>query len=441
MKISQIRITKLFGYFNHTIPLNTKEHITILHGPNGIGKTTILRAVRDLFSKRFDSLFALSFDEIQLELIPDGIFTLKRSKADTEVSLAMSLSLGGSQWHHTVKSSLPPTLTGASELPTPEIMQQISQLLSENSIETPDPDSSFQDAHILSLLALSDFGRRRKRNPFPEALNNFFKSVNIVLIETQRLLHQSSPEQGQALRSSKGAAPGMAVEAYAKELVSTIQSTMQESGSRSASLDRTFPQRVLATALHVAASEDEIRSRYNEQMEYRERLMRAGLMNQEDSVSLPETTLNDSERKLLSVYLHDAQEKLQIFDALLSRVELLQEIINSRFLYKQFNVDKTSGFKFVSSYDSVDVPLKALSSGEQHELVLAYELLFRASRNSLVFIDEPELSLHVSWQRKLLDDIAKISAIVDLDFVIATHSPAIVSNRRDLMIEIRSDDM
>ena len=144
----------------------------------------------------------------------------------------------------------------------------------------------------------------------------------------------------------------------------------------------------------------------------------------------------ENERKILWAYLDDVQKKLDVFDSLLRRVELFKEIINSRFSDKKFEIDKDKGFVFKSDRDNSIVPPKALSSGEQHEIVLTYGLLFRARAKSLILIDEPELSLHVTWQRKFLEDIARISELADLDFLVATHSPSIIHDRRDLMVQL-----
>jgi predicted ATP-binding protein involved in virulence len=48
MRIKQISVTKLFGIFDHVIPLNLDERITIIHGINGVGKTSILRLINAL---------------------------------------------------------------------------------------------------------------------------------------------------------------------------------------------------------------------------------------------------------------------------------------------------------------------------------------------------------------------------------------------------------
>jgi len=45
----------------------------------------------------------------------------------------------------------------------------------------------------------------------------------------------------------------------------------------------------------------------------------------------------------------------------------------------------------------------------------------------ILLIDEPENSLHVAWQKTVVDDMKKIADIKRLQIIIATHSPSIVS--------------
>jgi predicted ATP-binding protein involved in virulence len=56
--------------------------------------------------------------------------------------------------------------------------------------------------------------------------------------------------------------------------------------------------------------------------------------------------------------------------------------------------------------------------------------------NSLILIDEPELSLHILWQQEFLRDLEEIIKIAGLDFLIATHSPQIIHDRWDLAVEL-----
>ena len=59
---------------------------------------------------------------------------------------------------------------------------------------------------------------------------------------------------------------------------------------------------------------------------------------------------------------------------------------------------------------------------------------FRVPSNTVVLIDEPELSLHVGWQKKFLSDLTAIVELSGLDAVVATHSPFIVGDRDDLLV-------
>ena len=69
-----------------------------------------------------------------------------------------------------------------------------------------------------------------------------------------------------------------------------------------------------------------------------------------------------------------------------------------------------------------------------------YDLLFKVTKNTLVLLDEPELSLHVSWQKSFLADLASVIAIVEFDVLLATHSPYIVGDRADLMVELSTGE-
>ena len=67
MRLKEIRTHKLFGLFDHVIPLNMDERITIIHGPNGFGKTAILRMIAGIFGSSLSVLRSLPFDSLVLE--------------------------------------------------------------------------------------------------------------------------------------------------------------------------------------------------------------------------------------------------------------------------------------------------------------------------------------------------------------------------------------
>ncbi len=118
------------------------------------------------------------------------------------------------------------------------------------------------------------------------------------------------------------------------------------------------------------------------------------------------------------------------------KMEFFAKIINSRFYNKQMHINDTEGIVFtISGGKTLDA--KNLSSGEQQILVLLYELLFKVKSDTLILIDEPELSLHVVWQQEFLRDLQDIIRLVGFDVLIATHSPQIIHDRWDLAVELK----
>lgn len=62
MQITQISVNGLFGIFDHVIPLNIKERITIIHGLNGFGKSNILRMLDGLLNSKYSALINVPFN-------------------------------------------------------------------------------------------------------------------------------------------------------------------------------------------------------------------------------------------------------------------------------------------------------------------------------------------------------------------------------------------
>ena len=118
------------------------------------------------------------------------------------------------------------------------------------------------------------------------------------------------------------------------------------------------------------------------------------------------------------------------------KIELIINIVNSRFFQKRLDINKHHGFVFTTSHGSRLQP-EHLSSGEKHIVVLLYELLFNVKPDSLILIDEPELSLHVVWQQQFLRDLQDIIGLAGFDALIATHSPQIIHDRWDLAVELK----
>ena len=67
-----------------------------------------------------------------------------------------------------------------------------------------------------------------------------------------------------------------------------------------------------------------------------------------------------------------------------------------------------------------------LSSGEKQMLAILLTVLVEDNQNYVLFMDEPEVSLHVDWQQQLIDLLLELNPNVQI--ILTTHSPAVIMN-------------
>jgi len=67
-----------------------------------------------------------------------------------------------------------------------------------------------------------------------------------------------------------------------------------------------------------------------------------------------------------------------------------------------------------------------LSSGEKQMLLILLTVLLQDSLPYVLFMDEPEVSLHMEWQKSLIDNILRLNP--NIQIILTTHSPAIIMN-------------
>lgn len=141
---------------------------------------------------------------------------------------------------------------------------------------------------------------------------------------------------------------------------------------------------------------------------------------------------------LMGVFLNLAENAIRYAKPLLEKIDLLKEIIeSSEFADKEFQISPDFGYRFVSkNADRTLLDGSDLSSGEQHILIQAYELLFNAPEGSLALIDEPEMSFHMIWQMDYLKNLTKIAKHKNLQCIVATHSPQIFDSMWDLTYDL-----
>lgn len=102
----------------------------------------------------------------------------------------------------------------------------------------------------------------------------------------------------------------------------------------------------------------------------------------------------------------------------------LIESLNSMFSETNKKISLNINNEFEIKYRNTLISFESLSSGEKQIIYIFLKVVIASHSGAIILMDEPEISLHLSWQEKLLTEIRKVNSISQI--IIVTHSPAIV---------------
>lgn len=473
MKLCQITVNQLFYDYDYSFDLFTEEYVTILHGVNGVGKTTLFRLITAISELDLCTIMEIPFHFIELK--GEGGFSLKVSvtgdtqwlaqpldtiSSSPESSVAVLLECSGKAAGHDTSFRVP---IGEISAADPQDLQELRNQAALRSTGGATP--------VISLLTNAFFARRR----FADkellkkylALEKFIKSeLKIFFIEASRIFKYSINEHDEKKADES-------VLLYAADLRGRICALRSAKEQLTEQLDQTFPKRVMENchqfreknlpvyeelkqkyagdvdALEKAIGEkyDQAAAKLDDELgdikRLREKLCQLGISNEADPGNEDFDILPDM-IPMIEVYLADSRRKLSIYfenDNFYKRAFLFLSIINNQygFTNKELRLDPVRGITCVTDKGRI-IPLDRLSSGEKNKLCLYYELIFCCSRNSIILIDEPEISLHIDWQEEYIKYLIEICRMNNLQAIVATHSPSIVQDHPELMIEINAEE-
>jgi predicted ATPase len=110
-------------------------------------------------------------------------------------------------------------------------------------------------------------------------------------------------------------------------------------------------------------------------------------------------------------------------------LETVHEFIND----KTFEFESGDLTAFNEEFD--DISTQKLSSGEKQLLIILIETLLQKRERCVFLTDEPELSLHIQWQRNILPAIKKLNP--NAQIIAATHSPEIAAKYKSSLIDMQ----
>ena len=102
-----------------------------------------------------------------------------------------------------------------------------------------------------------------------------------------------------------------------------------------------------------------------------------------------------------------------------------QDIVDELFAETGKKIVRTENEIRFSQIGETLVPYQ-LSSGEKQMLAILLTVLVEDNQPYVLFMDEPEVSLHIEWQKRLIDLCVELNPNVQI--ILTTHSPAVVMN-------------
>ena len=150
-----------------------------------------------------------------------------------------------------------------------------------------------------------------------------------------------------------------------------------------------------------------------------------------------EEILNNLEAFFYKEYLKMAKKEDSFVKALGMLQKFIEEIFDGLDLdFKLIDIDTTTEISYFENGVTSELRIHELSSGEKTLLSKVLYLYFEGYKNKVILIDEPELSLHPSWQNKVLKIYENFAFKNNCQIIIATHSPHIIGSAKNEYLRI-----
>ena len=372
--------------------------VLILSGRNGTGKTTILRMIRGMLRLDFNEFRKVPFRSASLKLSNGDEVGIERLNS-TEFPLRMTYNASSVNLGTTQRTEYSPDHRASIDA-IRDVALPILGTVHYNLLE-------------LDRLPLRDRLTAEERT----VLQNYVPSA--------------------ARRRPKSLADRVA-EFVRDAQVNYRRFFREESlGFLPRILDRLNPTVTQPTAHELKSRIADIRETYSQ-------TKRFGLILEEDQLAILDSLLDsDTYRSpqqlvLIETYVEAQENAQRARDLIATRLQSFEAIMAEFLIGKTVMIDARRGL--VISTEQGPLTEEQLSSGEYHFLCMMVAALLCQRVGSIIAIDEPELSLHVSWQRKLVSALATCAAGSSPLFLFATHSLAIASEHADCVLTLSAID-
>lgn len=444
MKIKRLVIRDLYGY--QTVDLPFDSNCKIIIGENGLGKTTVLNTLYYILSMKFEKLNKLNFSTIELYL--DAKRKIVISKAELKYYIERPQIREKSHFYEILANNSKEENIKALKAimserkPIQDRRIEVTNYLKNIGIRINAPSSFIYET-------LTKFLAEYEMNGFLEVISEIdkLKDCKILYFPTYRRIEEDLKNIGVLPRKEllERYSPFLDEEILNNELEKgidddVIQFGMSDVDERIKHLTQEITKlsmigfsEITGEMLHQLLNDfpdakpkkatkhdieklqiilDRVKS--NITSEDKERIM--GLIKSGKSNNIGLFYFID---KLIELY-----NKQEVIDTAIKKfVEVCNYYLSSK---KYIYNEKEVTLKIFRENSTEEVLLNQLSSGEKQIVSLFSKVYLELDSNFIILFDEPELSLSVFWQQRLLTDILNSNKCKFL--FAATHSPFIYDN-------------
>ena len=453
-----IEVENLLFKNHYGIDLITNEiPLTILHGLNGCGKTTFLKLIFYLLTGQYKRALRIKFSKISFKFENGTILSFERRKPQI---LKSSLKLKNGE---KLNFPLSKKRRNIRNLKPSDVRRIFLHHPNWQSLEI-DNDFPVMNIETKAIVRSPREGYEYIRE-YPELFTNFYSFSPIIDINLNRLsLYFIQTNRLESIESLVRIIKRREISRYSKHeeeysyqiplriIKSDLKQKIKDINEKANAISNKFDSEFFNLLLEQIKSGDDLELTPSLINQLKEELKEIDNLEQElIDLGLYQTPVNAKKgtKRILSEdqanisKLYDAlvvfndglTKKFDIYKNLKEKVKLFYDFVALHFKGKKLMISRQNGFQFITN-DNIIIEPWELSSGEQHLVLLSYFLIFLLKPNSLILIDEPEISLHLKWQRTFIDDILNISKHLNPRFIIATHSPAIVGDFDDQMLKM-----
>ncbi len=447
--VEHLEATGIYGLFD--ISQSFRPGVNVLFARNGKGKTTLLHIIANLLNEDYKRFAFIDFDSITMRT-SDGN-TVKLRKENEEYKRVIKI------WQND-KELEPISISAEGIVEIPALLKQ--HILSQIKDEIGDKVSPSVMIKIAEEIGGDDDSYVKKNAAyfpsFRTMIEAWASSTEEESLPSRRALVKSRKIQQRKTKFARKLfgdfVPWLNYPSTV-EIEASLNEEINESFFKVKQAEQKYLGGILPQIFNALSKDsqpvegdsdlviEEIKSLTENLKNYPDRGLQI-VDNLEASVKLFEAE-QDSKKaavRVLNTYKDALEKVVGEQQKSFAVIEKYLKAVNSFLEDKQIevlweNLPKPSsrrnalGIKFNDGLATIIGIGKALSSGERQIITLIYAAS-RMSKNQIVLVDEPEISLHVDWQSLLLNQMSR--QLGERQIIICTHSPVIGADYEDEVI-------